>query len=28
MREAKDDAGRAKYSLRDWAGWVLTGAPD
>jgi len=28
MRDAQDEAGRPKYTLRDWAGWVLTGEPD
>jgi CHAT domain-containing protein len=28
LREAKDETGQPKYSMRDWAAWVLTGAPD
>ncbi|MFN0009039.1 MAG: CHAT domain-containing protein, partial [Planctomycetota bacterium] len=28
LRDAKDDSGRAKYSTRDWAAWVLSGEPD
>lgn len=28
LREARDDAGRPRYTTRDWAGWVLTGEPD
>ena len=27
FRDAKDDKGRPKYVVRDWAGWVLTGEP-
>jgi CHAT domain-containing protein len=28
LRHAKDAFGEPKYSLCDWAGWVLTGDPD
>jgi CHAT domain-containing protein len=28
LRDAKDDAGRVKYTLRDWGAWVLTGRPE
>jgi CHAT domain-containing protein len=28
LRDAVDEAGRPKYSTRDWAAWVLTGEPD
>jgi hypothetical protein len=28
LRDARDDAGRPRYSARDWAAWVLTGDPD
>jgi len=28
LREAKDEAGNPKYTLRDWAAWVLTGEPE
>jgi len=28
LREAKDETGKPKYALRDWAAWVLTGEPD
>ncbi|MBK7878154.1 MAG: CHAT domain-containing protein [Planctomycetes bacterium] len=28
LREAKDEQGNPKYSLRDWAAWVLTGEPE
>jgi CHAT domain-containing protein len=28
LRAAKDEQGRPKYTLRDWAAWVLTGEPD
>jgi len=28
IRDAKDDGGRPKYVVRDWAAWVLTGEPD
>ncbi len=28
LRDAKDARGIPKYSTRDWAAWVLTGAPD
>jgi CHAT domain-containing protein len=28
MRDAQDERGRPLYTLRDWAGWVLTGEPD
>jgi CHAT domain-containing protein len=27
LREAKDESGRPRYALRDWAAWVLTGDP-
>ena len=27
FRDAKDDKGRPRYVVRDWAGWVLTGEP-
>ena len=28
LREAKDERGAPLYATRDWAAWVLTGAPD
>jgi CHAT domain-containing protein len=28
LREMKDEHGAPKYTTRDWAAWVLTGAPD
>ena len=28
LREAKDETGKPRYELRDWAAWVLTGEPD
>ncbi len=28
LRTAKDETGRPRYGVRDWAGWVLTGDPD
>jgi len=28
LRDARDERGRPKYTTRDWAAWVLTGAPD
>jgi len=28
IRDAKDEAGSPKYTVRDWAAWVLTGAQD
>jgi CHAT domain-containing protein len=28
LRDARDAEGRPRYSVRDWAGWVLTGVPD
>ncbi|MFN0009169.1 MAG: CHAT domain-containing protein [Planctomycetota bacterium] len=28
LRDAKDEQGRPKYTLRDWAAWVLTGEPE
>ena len=28
LREARDEEGNARYAPRDWAAWVLTGAPD
>jgi CHAT domain-containing protein len=28
MRETTDERGSPRYSTRDWAAWVLTGAPD
>ncbi|MBK7875964.1 MAG: CHAT domain-containing protein [Planctomycetes bacterium] len=28
LRDAKDEHGDPKYTLRDWAAWVLTGEPD
>jgi len=28
LRDARDAAGRARYSTRDWAAWVLTGDPN
>src|SRR5262249_44844662 len=28
LRGTKGEAGSPRYSLRDWAGWVLTGDPD
>ncbi len=28
LREAKDERGNPLYTTRDWAAWVLTGAPD
>jgi CHAT domain-containing protein/tetratricopeptide (TPR) repeat protein len=28
IRNAKDEAGRPKYSTHDWAAWVLTGDPN
>lgn len=28
LRAASDEDGRGRYGLRDWAGWVLYGAPD
>ncbi|MBI5363277.1 MAG: CHAT domain-containing protein [Planctomycetes bacterium] len=28
LREARDERGDPKYTLRDWAAWVLTGEPD
>lgn len=28
LREAKDEARRPRYSTRDRAAWVLTGAPE
>jgi CHAT domain-containing protein len=28
IRGTKSEAGNARYSVRDWAGWVLTGATD
>jgi CHAT domain-containing protein len=28
LREAKDERGLPRHTTRDWAGWVLTGAPD
>ncbi len=27
LREARDENGRLQYTLRDWAGWILTGDP-
>ncbi len=27
IRNAKNDRGQPKYTTRDWAAWVLTGAP-
>lgn len=27
LREARDENGRPQYTLRDWAGWILTGDP-
>jgi CHAT domain-containing protein len=27
LREARDEAGRPRYALCDWAAWVLTGDP-
>jgi len=28
LRAQKDESGRPRYSTRDWAAWVLTGAPE
>jgi CHAT domain-containing protein len=28
LRDAKDEQGNPKHTLRDWAAWVLTGEPD
>jgi CHAT domain-containing protein len=28
LRDAKDAQGAPMYSIRDWAAWILTGAPD
>ncbi len=28
LREALDDRGRPRFSVRDWAGWKLTGVPE
>jgi CHAT domain-containing protein len=28
LRDAKDERGDPKYTLRDWAAWVLTGEPE
>jgi len=28
LREARDESGKPKYAVRDWAAWVLTGEPD
>jgi len=28
IRDQKDESGSPKYSVRDWAAWVLTGEPD
>jgi len=28
LRDEKDERGEPRYSVRDWAGWVLTGEPD
>ncbi len=28
LRETKDVQGNSKYTLRDWAAWVLTGEPN
>ncbi|MBL8861444.1 MAG: tetratricopeptide repeat protein [Planctomycetes bacterium] len=28
LREARDSRGAARYALRDWAAWVLTGEPE
>lgn len=28
LRNAVDERGKPRYTPRDWAGWVLTGAPD
>jgi len=28
LRESKDDRGKPKYGVRDWAAWVLTGDPN
>jgi CHAT domain-containing protein len=28
LRDAKEETGKPLYSTRDWAAWVLTGAPD
>jgi CHAT domain-containing protein len=28
LRDARDESGRPRYSLRDWAAWVLTGEPE
>ena len=28
LRAATDEQGKPRYSTSDWAGWVLTGAPD
>jgi CHAT domain-containing protein len=28
LRAAQDERGQPKYTLGDWAGWVLSGAPD
>ena len=28
LRDATDKQGEPAYSLRDWAGWILSGDPD
>ena len=28
LRAAKDERGAPKYTMRDWAAWVLTGNPN
>ena len=28
LRAAQDERGKPKYTLSDWAGWVLSGDPD
>lgn len=28
LRNAKDERGESRYTMRDWAAWVLTGAPE
>jgi CHAT domain-containing protein/tetratricopeptide (TPR) repeat protein len=28
LRDARDERGKPKYALNDWAGWVLSGDPD
>jgi hypothetical protein len=27
LRDAQDERGRPTYTMREWAGWVLTGDP-